>query len=169
MLVRSHILTFAQGEVVYAVADVIAKVFLTLVLINATVEETQATKVSALSEVANEMQAEIGNSEKLLERMMPADVIEQIKSGKATEAQEYECVTIFFSDICNFTVLSSKTKTKDMLATLNNLWVEYDALARKWGVYKIETIGDAFLGVTGCPEKVPDHAARCANFSIGIF
>jgi class 3 adenylate cyclase len=54
-----------------------------------------------------------------------------------------------------------------MLATLNNLWVEYDAIARKYGVYKIETIGDAFLGVTGCPEKVPDHAERAANFSIG--
>lgn len=55
-----------------------------------------------------------------------------------------------------------------MLNTLNNLWIEYDAIARKWGLYKVETIGDAYLGVTGCPEKVADHAARAVNFSLDI-
>ncbi len=55
-----------------------------------------------------------------------------------------------------------------MLNTLNKLWLEYDAIAKKWGVYKVETIGDAYLGVTGCPDRVSDHAARATNFSIDI-
>ena len=55
-----------------------------------------------------------------------------------------------------------------MLATLNKLWVEYDAIARKWGMYKVETIGDAYLGVTGAPDKKPDHAERAINFSLDI-
>lgn len=55
-----------------------------------------------------------------------------------------------------------------MLNTLNSLWVEYDAIAKRWGVYKVETIGDAYLGVAGCPEKVPDHAARAANFALDV-
>ena len=55
-----------------------------------------------------------------------------------------------------------------MLNTLNSLWIEYDAIARKWGIYKVETIGDAYLGVAGCPEKVPDHAYRACNFSLDI-
>ena len=37
-----------------------------------------------------------------------------------------------------------------MLNTLNKLWLEYDRIAKKWGVYKVETIGDAYLGVVGC-------------------
>jgi class 3 adenylate cyclase len=54
-----------------------------------------------------------------------------------------------------------------MLNSLNNLWNEYDAIAKKWGIYKVETIGDAFLGIAGCPERAPDHAARAANFALG--
>jgi hypothetical protein len=108
-LVRYKYITFAQGEAGYVIADIIAKVFLTLILINATVEESQNQKVDVLSNIAESMEAEMGNTEKLLERMMPAEIIEQIKNGQATEAQEYESVTVFFSDIANFTVLSSKT------------------------------------------------------------
>jgi class 3 adenylate cyclase len=54
-----------------------------------------------------------------------------------------------------------------MLASLNKMWIEYDAIAKRYGMYKVETIGDAFLGVTGAPDKVPDHAERAANFSLG--
>lgn len=108
-LVRYKMISFALGESLIVCADIIAKVFLTLILINASVEESQNEKVDVLTGIAAEMEAEMGNTEKLLNRMMPAEVIEQIKSGQATEAQEYENVTVFFSDIANFTVLSSKT------------------------------------------------------------
>jgi class 3 adenylate cyclase len=54
-----------------------------------------------------------------------------------------------------------------MLMNLNRLWIEYDTIAKKWGVYKVETIGDAYLGITGCPQRVEDHASRAANFALG--
>jgi class 3 adenylate cyclase len=152
----------------YGFSDIVAKVLLTLVLVNATVESSQNEKANILTKIANEMQAELNNSDALLEKMMPADVLEQIKSGKATEAEEYDCVTVFFSDITNFTVLSSQTSTKDMLNTLNKLWLEYDKIAKKWGMYKVETIGDAYLGVAGCPKRRADHAELAVQFAIDI-
>ena len=94
-------------------------------------------------------------------------IIDQLKSGRATGAEEFQSVTVFFSDISNFPALSSKNSTKDMLASLNKLWQEYDTIAKRWGVYKVETIGDAFLGVSGAPSRVPDHAERAANVAIG--
>ena len=152
----------------YGFADITAKVILTLIVVNATVESVQNDRVSKLSNIASEMEQELGNTDKLLERMMPAEVIEQLKSGKAPGAEEYDSVTVFFSDITNFTVLSSQTSTKDMLDTLNKLWLEYDQIAKKWGVYKVETIGDAYLGVVGCPKRSPDHAVNGINFAIDI-
>ena len=168
LMVHLKFISFSTGELFYGLADIMAKVVLTLILVNATVEQAQTEKVDALSSIAEEMEKELGNTDKLLQRMMPPEVIEQLKSGKAPGAEEYANVTVFFSDIANFTVLSSQTSTKEMLETLNKLWIEYDAIAKRWGVYKVETIGDAYLGVTGCPQPHADHASQAVNFAIDI-
>lgn len=42
----------------------------------------------------------------------------------------------------------------------------FDQLALKHGVFKIETIGDAFMCCTGYPDPQPDFVARMARFSI---
>lgn len=55
-----------------------------------------------------------------------------------------------------------------MLSTLNSVWQEYDKLSKKWGVYKVETIGDAYLGIVGCPERHQDHAVRAVDFALDI-
>ncbi|KAJ3260075.1 hypothetical protein HK103_001151, partial [Boothiomyces macroporosus] len=148
--------------------DIVAKVFLTLVLVNATVEQAQNERVDELSGIATNMEKELGNADALLERMMPKEVLDQLKGGNVPSAEEYECVTVFFSDITNFTVLSSQTSTQDMLKTLDQLWIKYDAIARKWNMHKVETIGDAFLGVSGCPKRHPDHAINAVEFAIDI-
>ncbi|KAJ3213185.1 Guanylate cyclase 2G [Dinochytrium kinnereticum] len=165
---KANIISYALGETLFCIADVFSKVFLTLVLVNASVEEAQNAKVSAISSIASEMESAMEHSDRLLAKMMPQSVLDQIKSGKATSAEEFQSVTVFFSDITNFTVLSSKNSTKDMLASLNKLWIEYDAIAKRWGMYKVETIGDAYLGVTGAPDRTADHAERAVNFSIDI-
>jgi class 3 adenylate cyclase len=36
-------------------------------------------------------------------------------------------------------------------------------------ILKSRNLGDAFLGVVGAPNRVPDHAERAANFAIGKF
>ncbi|KAI8804905.1 nucleotide cyclase [Cladochytrium replicatum] len=163
-----RVISFEVGEALYVFADFVAKVFLTLVLVNATVEQSQNEKIGEITNIANEIEDRMSNSEALLERMMPPRVLEQIKSGKGTDAEEYDSVTVFFSDITNFTVLSGRTTTKDMLASLNSLWIEYDVIAKRWSIYKVETIGDAYLGVAGCPERSETHAASAINFSIDI-
>lgn len=40
------------------------------------------------------------------------------------------------------------------------------AFAGKHGVYKLETIGDAWVGVCNLTQTQHDHAARIARFSI---
>ncbi|KNE65585.1 hypothetical protein AMAG_09565 [Allomyces macrogynus ATCC 38327] len=164
----TQLISFTMTEAGFVLTDIGAKVFLTMVLVNSTVEQAQNDKVEAITAIAEELEQQMTNSDAILQKMMPADVLEQIKSGQATEAQEYESVTVFFSDITNFTVISSRTSTKDMMKTLNMLWLEYDAIAKKWGIYKVETIGDAYLGVAGAPDRVPDHAERCVNFALDI-
>ncbi|KAJ3132302.1 Nitrogen permease regulator 2, partial [Irineochytrium annulatum] len=163
---RSKIVTYEQGEICFCVSDIFAKVFLTLILVNATIEESQEEIASRIEGISGEIEQQMQQADRLLEKLMPAGLIEQLKSGKATGAEEFESVTVFFSDITNFAELSKTMSTKDMLATLNKLWQEYDVLAKRWGIYKVETIGDAFLGVVGAPDRVPDHASRAVSFAL---
>ncbi|KAJ3097635.1 hypothetical protein HDU96_000307 [Phlyctochytrium bullatum] len=166
---RSKIVSYEVGEIMFCISDIFAKVFLTLILVNATLEESSNQKASKIEAMNSELEQQMAQADKLLEKLVPPGLIEQLKSGKATGAEEFESVTVFFSDITNFPALTAKAKTKDMLATLNRLWQEYDTLCKRWGVYKVETIGDAFLGVCGAPDRVKDHAERMTNFAIGAF
>ncbi|KXS22529.1 adenylyl cyclase [Gonapodya prolifera JEL478] len=156
-------------------ADIFAKILLTLVLTNASVEQVQGFQLAKVEEVTDtlnalvaELDAEIVETDAILSRLIPEDVIQQLKSGQDTGAREFDNVTVFFSDIASFTVLSGRTDPRDMIKMLERLWQNYDAIAKKWGVYKIETIGDAFFGVAGCPTETPDHAERAVQFSLDI-
>ncbi|KAJ3083105.1 hypothetical protein HDU99_000620, partial [Rhizoclosmatium hyalinum] len=165
---RSGIVTYETGEMMFCVADIWSKVFLTFILVNATLEESMNSKAKKMEAVAHEIESQMAQADKLLEKLMPASIVEAMKAGKATGSEEYSSVTVFFSDVTNFHTLSNKNSTKEMLATLNKLWIEYDVICKRWGVYKVETIGDAFLGVVGAPERVPDHAERAANFAVDV-
>ena len=161
-------LSYEKAEAAYIIADVGAKIFFTLVLVNSSVEQAQNVKVNKMAKLTNKLESKIEQADKLLNNLLPESVVEQMKSGKKAEAEEYECVTVFFSDITNFTVLSGRTSTKDMMATLNKLWLEYDAIAKRHKVHKVETIGDAYLGVTGCPDRCAEHAEQAAGFALDI-
>lgn len=41
----------------------------------------------------------------------------------------------------------------------------FDKVARKLGVFKIETVGDCYVAVTGLPEPRKDHAVAMAKFA----
>jgi len=161
-------ISYEQGEMFYVVSDIGAKIFFTLVLVNSSVEQAQNIKVNRMTKLTNKLESKIEQADKLLNNLLPESVVEQMKKGKKAEAEEYECVTVFFSDITNFTVLSGRTSTKDMMGTLNKLWLEYDAIAKKHKVHKVETIGDAYLGVTGCPDRCAEHAEQAAGFALDI-
>ncbi|KAI8832223.1 nucleotide cyclase [Chytriomyces cf. hyalinus JEL632] len=157
-----------MGEVMFCVADIFAKVFVTVIMVNATFEESMGAKAKRIGEVAEEIEAQMVQADKLLEKLMPPSIVAAMKAGKATGAEEYASVTVFFSDIPNFQALSGKLSAKEMLSVLNNLWNEYEVICKRWGMYKVETIGDAFLGVIGAPERVPDHAERAASFAVDV-
>ena len=123
-------LSYELGEAFYITADVGAKIFFTLVLVNSSVEQAQNAKVEKMSKLTSKLEGKINQADNLLNNLLPESVVQQMKNGKRAEAEDYECVTVFFSDITNFTVLSGRTSTKDMMATLNKLWLEYDAIAK---------------------------------------
>ncbi|KXZ50317.1 hypothetical protein GPECTOR_17g956 [Gonium pectorale] len=94
----------------------------------------------------------------LLKAMFPAKVLRPLQQGK-NFSEEFESVTILFSDIVSYTAISSALRPIEVAEMLNELYCQFDELVEKNGCYKVETIGDAFMVVGGCPLAEPPAAA----------
>lgn len=83
-------------------------------------------------------------------------------------ADLYENATVLFADLVGFTSWSSNRSPTDVFKLLEGLFGAFDKKARIHQVFKVETIGDCYMAVTGVPEKDPRHAERMADFALDI-
>jgi class 3 adenylate cyclase len=73
--------------------------------------------------------------------------------------------TILFADISGFTAWSSTREPTQVFTLLETIYRAFDEIARRRRVFKVETIGDCYVAVTGLPDPRKDHAVSMARFA----
>lgn len=73
--------------------------------------------------------------------------------------------TVMFADIAGFTAWSSVREPTQVFTLLETVYGAFDAIALRRGVFKVETIGDSYVAVTGLPDPRKDHAVAMAKFA----
>lgn len=72
-------------------------------------------------------------------------------------SHEYQGVTILQADLVGFTKLAATKSPQEVLRIVGDLFAIFDDLTDEHGVYKLETVGDAYIAVQGGPPLTTDQ------------
>lgn len=122
----------------------------------------------ALDEQHALLQVEQERSERLLLNVLPGHIAERLKRDPTVIADGLADCTVMFADLTDFTRLSEEVPPRDMVAMLNDVFSWFDALAEKYDLEKIKTIGDAYMVAGGLLDHDAKYTEAIVNMALDV-
>ncbi|GLI69601.1 hypothetical protein VaNZ11_014264 [Volvox africanus] len=106
-------------------------------------------------------------SDDLIFDIFPPKVARALQAGQTVQPERYDCVSIFFSDVVGYTDLCGQLQPGEVMDLVHRLYSRFDDLIRELRLFKVETVGDAYLAVANLRWPQPDdHARLMAQFAL---
>uniref|UniRef100_H2ZCI9 Guanylate cyclase soluble subunit beta-1 n=1 Tax=Ciona savignyi TaxID=51511 RepID=H2ZCI9_CIOSA len=114
-------------------------------------------------------------TDKLLYAVLPHWVANQLRHKKKVPPKRFDNVTILFSGLVGFSEFCAKNTSSDgamkIVQLLNTVYTTFDRLSDPKTnpyVYKVETVGDKYMAVSGLPEPCNDNARHICEMALEI-
>jgi hypothetical protein len=106
----------------------------------------------------NELLAQLSTK---LAKFLPPQLYNSIFTGTHTTrvAAKRKKLTIFFSDIANFTETTDSLESEELTNLLNQYLTEMSKIALSYGTTIDKYVGDAIMGFFGDPSRTPGTGA----------
>ncbi|KAG9343086.1 hypothetical protein JZ751_015305 [Albula glossodonta] len=113
--------------------------------------------------------AERDRADQLNFMLLPGPVVRSLKESGCVAPELFEEVTIYFSDIVGFTTLCQYSTPMEVVDMLNDIYKNFDSILDNHDVYKVETIGDAYMVASGLPRRNGNrHAVDICSMALDI-
>uniref|UniRef100_A0A0A9X0F7 Guanylate cyclase soluble subunit beta-1 n=4 Tax=Lygus hesperus TaxID=30085 RepID=A0A0A9X0F7_LYGHE len=128
-----------------------------------------------LQQTYRELDREKQKTDRLLYSVLPVSVAIELRHQRPVAPKRYDTVTLLFSGIVGFSNYCASNADSEgamkIVHLLNTIYTAFDVLTdpkRNLNVYKVETVGDKYMAVSGLPEPCDDHARSIAKLALDM-
>ncbi|MFK8251280.1 adenylate/guanylate cyclase domain-containing protein [Ancylobacter terrae] len=161
--IAANIFSFKYSMAYFAIASAIGLLFIRL-------QHRQAIAVRRANNELTEANDFLAGISMKIAKYLPPQIYKSIFSGQrdAAIATERKKLTIFFSDIVDFTATTERLQPEDLTALLNEYFTEMSTIALRHGATIDKFIGDAMLVFFGDPETkgAAEDARACLIMAV---
>ncbi|CAG5125456.1 unnamed protein product, partial [Candidula unifasciata] len=112
-------------------------------------------------------------TDRLMYSILPPSVANELRHRRPVNAKKYSDVSLLFSGIvgfANFSARHSDTQgAMKIVELLNTVYIRFDEMldpSKNPNIFKVETVGDKYMAVSGLPEPCDDHAKSIAKLAL---
>lgn len=74
---------------------------------------------------------------------------------KELKGTRYKMVTVLYAEIKGFDKLAKQNNANELVDEIDELYIQFDNIVKKYNIVKVDSIGDTYMCVGGMPKK--DH------------
>ena len=115
---------------------------------------------------ARALEREKERAERLLLNVMPKSVYQEMKDYGTVTPQLFESASILMADFVGHTEKAIARDPAALVTELNDIFTVFDRITDLFHCERIRTVGDAYMAVSGLPEKTSDHASNIARVAL---
>ncbi|NIN01544.1 HAMP domain-containing protein [Candidatus Saccharibacteria bacterium] len=127
------------------------------------VQVTTNDEIGYTGDVINEMTEGLKEGEVIKDafgKYVAQEIRDEVLSGRIPLDGEKKDVTVLFSDLRNFTLMTESNDPKLVIKIMNSYFKEMAEAIQDQGGLVLQFIGDEIYAVFGAPISRPDHPAR---------